>query len=103
MSINNLTVSGYLGSDLKIKTFDSGKIIGITSIPCVIGSGDREKTTWVRCKILGERARKLEAYLKKGSLVTFSGGFHMESWTGKDGEKSIPALLVDNIQLPPKK
>ena len=102
MSLNLFIASGNLGNDIEVRFTPNGKCIGQFSLPVKSGWGDNEKTSWVKCKVLGDRAEKLQPYLLKGSLVTVNGRFEMDEWE-KDGVKhSQPVILVNDIVLPPK-
>lgn len=102
MAINVLTISGNMGGDLDVRFTPNGKCIGQFSLPVKSGYGDHEKTAWVTCKILGERAEKLAPYLTKGSLVTVTGELQLDEWE-KEGQKhSRMAMIVKDMQLPPK-
>lgn len=100
MSINLMVVSGNLGSDINIRYTPNGKCIGDVSIPAKSGYGDYEKTSWISCKILGEKAEKLSGYLTKGKLVTFTGEFVLEEWEKDNVKHSKATMLVRDIQLP---
>ena len=100
--INLFIASGNLGRDMEIFFTANGKCIGTFSLPVKSGWGDNEKTSWVRCKLLGDRAEKLSPFLLKGLKVTVTGRFELEEWE-KDGVKhSIPCIIVDNVDLPAK-
>lgn len=100
MGINVFTASGRLGSDMEVRVTQAGKFIGSFSLPIENGWGDKKKTAWVTCKVLGERAEKLQHYLKKGSKVTVTGAFTLDEWE-KDGVKhSRPVIIVGDIELP---
>ena len=102
MSLNLFIASGHLGNDIDIRYTANGKCIGTFSLPVESGWGDNKKTSWLRCKLLGERAEKLAPYLLKGSKVTVSGRFELEEWE-KDGVKhSVPCIIVNDVDLPPK-
>lgn len=94
--------SGNLGKDIEVRFTPNGKCIGTFSLPVKSGWGDNEKTSWVRCKVLGNRAEKLQPYLLKGSLVTVTGRFELEEWEQNGTKHSIPCIVVDEIVLPPK-
>jgi single-strand DNA-binding protein len=103
MSLNLFIASGNLGNDIDVRFTPNGKCIGSFSLPVKSGWGDNEKTAWVRCKLLGDRAEKLAPYLVKGSMVTVNGEFQLEEWE-KDGIKhSMPCVLIRDLVLPPKK
>ena len=101
MSINVFTASGRCGQDMEVRFTPSGKAIGQFSLPVETGYGDSKKTSWVTCKMFGERAEKLAQYITKGAAVTVTGAFQLDEWE-KDGVKhSRPCVLVNDIQLPP--
>jgi len=100
--INLFVASGHIGNDIEVRFTPGGKCIGTFSLPVRSGWGDNEKTFWVKCKVIGDRAEKLQPYLLKGGLVTVSGRFELDEWE-KDGVKhSIPVIIVNDIVLPPK-
>ncbi len=102
MSLNLFIASGNLGNDIEVRFTPNGKCIGQFSLPVTSGWGEHEKTCWVKCKVLGDRAEKLQPYLVKGSVVTVNGRFEMDEWE-KDGIKHMqPVILVNDIVLPPK-
>lgn len=102
MAINVFTASGRLGNDIDIRYTQNNKCIGSFSLPVESGWGDNKKTSWVTCKLLGERAAKLSQYLTKGSQVSVTGEFYLDEWE-KDGVKhSRPIIVVNGIQLPPQ-
>ena len=102
MGINVFTASGRCGQGMEVKYTSSGKAIGQFNLPVETGYGDNKKTSWVTCKVFGERAEKLAQYITKGSPVTVTGAFQLDEWE-KDGVKhSRPCILVNDIQLPPQ-
>lgn len=100
--MNICIFSGNLGSDIEVRFTPNGKCIGQFSLPVKQGWGDNEKTSWVRCKLLGDRAEKLAPYLMKGMKVTVSGEFVLEEWESNNEKHSMPCLIVNNVELPPK-
>ena len=102
MGINVFTASGRCGQDMEVRVTPAGKAIGQFNLPVETGYGDNKKTSWVTCKVFGERAEKLAKYITKGSPVTVTGAFQLDEWE-KDGVKhSRPCILVNDIQLPPQ-
>ena len=102
MGINVFTASGRCGQDMEVRFTPNGKAIGQFSLPVETGFGDNKKTSWVTCKMFGERAEKLAQYVTKGAAVTVTGAFQLDEWE-KDGMKhSRPCILVNDIQLPPQ-
>ncbi|WP_074013916.1 single-stranded DNA-binding protein [Candidatus Sodalis sp. SoCistrobi] len=103
MSINVVIFSGNLGSDCVARSTPNGKVIATFSLPVKQGYGEHEKVTWVQCRMFGARAEKLPRYLTKGTKVTVTGQFVLESWTAKDGtEKSTPVVIVNEIDFTSK-
>lgn len=102
MGINVFTASGRCGQAMEVKYTSGGKAIGQFSLPVETGYGDSKKTSWITCKMFGERAEKLAQYITKGAAVTVTGAFQLDEWE-KDGVKhSRPCILVNDIQLPPQ-
>ena len=102
MGINVFTASGRCGQDMEVRFTPNGKAIGQFNLPVETGYGDNKKTSWVTCKVFGERAEKLAQYITKGSPVTVTGAFQLDEWE-KDGVKhSRPCILINDIQLPPQ-
>lgn len=100
--INLFIASGNIGKDIDVRFTPNGKCIGSFSLPVRSGWGDNEKTSWVRCKVIGDRAEKLQPYLIKGALVTVTGCFELEEWEKGGVKHSIPVIIVNDIVLPPK-
>lgn len=98
--MNLLIVSGNLGKDCVVNYTADNKPVGKFSMAVTSGWSDNKKTTWITCKLFGERAEKLAPYLTKGSKPTVSGEFCNEEWTTQDGEKRTTATLyVDKVSL----
>ena len=100
--INVFIASGNIGNDIDVRFTPKGICIGTFSLPVRSGWGDNEKTSWVRCKVIGDRAEKLQPYLVKGALITVSGRFELEEWEKNGVKHSIPVIIVNDIVLPPK-
>ena len=103
MSINILSASGYAGTDMELHYTGGGTCIGNFSLPVESGFGEHKKTTWVVCRVIGERAEKLAPYIKKGALVTVAGAFTMDEWESDNVKHARPCILISSIQLPPQK
>ncbi len=99
--MNNFNFTGNLGRDVEVRHTASGTAIASFSVPIKSGYGDNEKTSWVRCAIIGKRAEGgLIQYLKKGQLVGISGELSVNVYTNKDGEeKTSVEVFVKEIDL----
>lgn len=103
MSINVITVSGFVGKDAVVRVTPNGKHIATFSLPAKSGFGDNEKTSWLQCKMFGAMAEKLSQSVVKGAKVTVTGEFVIEEWTKQDGTQAqTPTILVRDIDLPPR-
>ena len=103
MPINTITVCGNVGKDAVLRVTPNGKHIATFSLPAKSGFGDKEKTSWLQCKMFGAMAEKLTQRIVKGAKVTVTGSFVLEEWEKNDGSKaSIPTILVNDIDLPPR-
>ena len=102
MGINVFTASGRCGQDMEVRVTPAGKAIGQFNLPVETGFGDNKKTSWVTCKVFGERAEKLAQYVTKGSAVTVTGAFQLDEWENDGVKHSRPCILVNDIQLPPQ-
>jgi single-strand DNA-binding protein len=97
--MNVVVFSGNLGGDMEVRHTPNGKAVGDFSLPVKQGYGDYEKTSWVSCKVLGDRAIKLEQYLTKGTKVVVQGEFVYEEWE-KDGvRKGKPVVIVSSLEF----
>jgi len=98
---NHFACIGNLGGDAETKFTQKGTAIATFSLPVVSGYGDNQKTSWMRCSIIGKRAEGgVVPYLKKGTQVAVIGEISLNTWTGKDGaEKTSLELKVDDISL----
>jgi len=99
--MNTFNFTGNLGRDVEVKYAASGTAIASFSVPVKSGYGDNEKTSWVRCAIIGKRAEGgLIQYLKKGQLVGISGELSINVYTNKEGvEKTSVEVFVKEIDL----
>jgi single-strand DNA-binding protein len=102
MPINVFTASGNIGADCELKYTQNGKAVGKFKLPVKTGWGDKQQTSWVTCKLFGDRAESLQQYLTKGSLVTVTGAFQYEQWEHEGKRYSQPCILVSDVQLSPR-
>lgn len=98
--MNVWTFTGHLGRDSEVKYLPSGTALCEFAVAVISGYGDKEKTTWARCRIFGKRAEgALPQHLKKGQKVAISGEMTLETWE-KDGQKnSAVSVMVNTLDL----
>lgn len=99
--MNIISFTGNLGRDVEVRVTPSGVSVANFSVPIKSGYGNNEKTSWVRCSIIGKRAEGgLIQYLKKGQLVGISGELSVNTYTNKEGqEKTSVEVFVKEIDL----
>jgi len=53
------------------------------------GGGDQKRTVFIKCLLYGEQQiqRMIDAKVKKGTLISFTGEFDVEEYTKEDGTK----------------
>lgn len=92
MSVNKVTLVGYLGRDPEIKTFQNGDKVANANLATTEKwknrqSGEvQEHTEWHRLVFGGRLADIAGQYLKKGSLVYIEGSIRTRKWQGQDGQ-----------------
>ena len=102
--MNNLNAVGNIGSDAEVRFTKEGTPVGSFSFALSSGYGDKKKTTWLRCSLIGKRAETLAPMLLKGTQIALNGELSLNEYVAKDGtNKSSVELLVSNITLLGKK
>jgi single-strand DNA-binding protein len=102
--MNNLNAVGNIGSDAEVRFTKEGTAIASFSFALSSGYGDKKKTTWLRCSIIGKRGETLAPMLTKGSQVAITGEISLNEYVAKDGSnKSSLECLVNNVTLLGKK
>ena len=102
--MRTLTISGNLGHDPELKTFDNGSQVAQFSMAVRQNRPDKDGnygTDWIRCSVFGKRAEVINRYYHKGSHVVVSGDLMINEWTNKDGkaQKSVE-VNVNDFDLP---
>lgn len=101
--MNILIASGHLGADPDTRFTTSGTAITTFSLPVRQGWGDRETTSWVKCKLFGKKgtnvAHGMAKHLAKGKLVTVQGEIVLAEWQNKEGQtvKTLECLVRDLV------
>ena len=100
--MNVITQSGNIGKNCETRFTPAGKAISVFSLATTSGYGDNKKTTWVSCKLFGDRWTNITQYLVKGAKVVVTGSFTVEEWEHEGKQYSKPVSLVNDLDLPPK-
>jgi single-strand DNA-binding protein len=102
--MNNLNAVGNVGSDAELRFTKEGTAIAGFSFALSSGYGDKKKTTWLRCSILGKRGETLAPMLTKGTQIALNGEISLNEYVAKDGtNKSSVECLVQSVTLLGKK
>ena len=99
MAINVFTASGNVGNDFDLRFTANQKAIGTFNLPVKQGWGENEKTSWVTCKMFGERAQKMAQHITKGMKMTVTGEFVLEQWQHEGKDHSRPVIIVNSIDF----
>ena len=105
ISINKITVGGYIGKDAETVNFkNGGQVIKFT-----VATTERftkkdgtpvENTTWFNVEVFKKAESKLAQYLLKGTPVYVEGRIKNETYDKEDGTKGYSTKVVAySIQL----
>lgn len=76
-----------LGRDAELRALPDGKQVLNFTGAYDVGYGQNKKTVWVKCSIWGDRAAKVEPFMKKGTqLKVCLSDVEPEAWANKQGE-----------------
>jgi single-strand DNA-binding protein len=102
--MNNLSAVGNVGSDAEVRFTKDGTAVAGFSFALSSGYGDKKKTTWLRCSIIGKRGETLAPMLTKGTQIALNGEISLNEYVAKDGTtKSSVECLVQSVTLLGKK
>lgn len=88
---NSVSLTGNLGKDVEIISFDNGSKVAKTAIATnhyyKNGTGEKvQEVTWHNIVAWNKTADLMQNILKKGSLVQIEGMLKNDSYKNKDGE-----------------
>ena len=102
--MNLLSAVGNVGGDAEVRFTKDGTAIANFSFALSSGYGDKKKTSWVRCSIIGKRGETLAPMLTKGTHIAINGEVSLNEYVAKDGtNKTTLECLVSNVTLLGKK
>lgn len=98
---NRVQLTGNLGKDPEIRTFDNGQKMAKFSLATkeefTNRNGERSSnTTWHFITAWGKIAERVEAELHKGSFVSIEGRISTRNYTDKEGQKRYVTEIVAN-------
>lgn len=93
-------VEGRLGADSEIKTAKSGN----QYVSMRVASNDyvngETVTTWIGVAWYGERALRMQQYMKKGSHISVWGTMRTSLYDNRNGEKAIATdIMADRVDF----
>lgn len=99
-TINRVQLTGNLGNDPEIKTFENGKLAKFsiaTKEEFTTRSGERSSDTqWHFIIAWNKVAERVESELKKGSFVSIDGRLVTRNYVDKNGVKKYITEVVAN-------
>jgi single-strand DNA-binding protein len=100
-AINRVQLTGNLGNNPEIKTFENGgklaKFSMATKEEYTTRSGEKAADTqWHFVTAWGKIADQIESELKKGSFVSIEGRLVTRNYTDKNGQKKYITEVVAN-------
>lgn len=99
-AVNRVQLTGNLGNDPEIKTFENGKLAKFsmaTKEEYTTRSGEKSSDTqWHFVIAWGKIADRVETELKKGSFVSIEGKLVTRSYVDKNGQKKYTTEVVAN-------
>lgn len=90
--------AGRVGRDSELKATPNGKELLEFSLAVTVGWGERKETQWVKATLWGERGKKLEQYIKKGTALTLVGRIKSNAYTSKDSALKSE-IVCDVLEL----
>lgn len=102
---NKVQLIGRIGTDIEIRTFDSGNMkasfrMATTEIRKDAQGNKQEDTQWHNVIAWGKLAEILEKYTQKGAEVMIEGKLVYRSWETKEGEKKyITEIETKDLRL----
>jgi single-strand DNA-binding protein len=102
-SINKVILTGRVGQDPRVASFDNGKVASFTMATSKNYKKDdqwQEKTEWHNIVASGYHAEKVERQCKKGMWCEVEGEITTNKWE-KDGKTNYKTeIRVEKINFP---
>ena len=105
MSINRVSIAGYLTRDAELRTVNGnlavlGFTVAVNEKRKDRGSGQYvDAPVFVRCAMFGQRAEHLAQYMTKGTKVMIDGKLHYSSYMKDDEQRSSLSVVVDQLEF----
>jgi single-strand DNA-binding protein len=100
---NVWALEGNVVADATMKLFSESELTEFKIANSRYISKDKEKTTFVTCKMWGKRGVALLPYIVKGARLTVTGTGEIDEWE-KDGQRHSKVVIrVDDVSLGAKR
>ena len=97
--MNKVILSGNLVKDMEVKVLGE-LVVGNMIIANNRGYGEKQKTSFVRCTIFGEkRVKALEKLLVKGVGVLIEGELDITTKEFEDGFETYTNVIVNELEI----
>ena len=97
-------LEGRLGRDPELKMVKGGTMPMVTLAVAVDEAppkpGEEQRSTWVNCKLFGDKAAAAAEALAKGDRVYVEGKLTLDRWTTQAGEERSGLSMVANVAQP---
>ena len=104
--MNHVTLFGYTGKDVKLRTLTGGGNVAQFSIGTDESYFDKKtnakvkKTEWHNCVQFGKGAETTAKYVSKGSQILVEGKLQTRTWDDRDGnKKSRTEIVVQRVEF----
>ena len=96
----NINFNGRLGADAELRTSKSGKQYVSMRVATDEFRNGEKSTAWLNVTYHGDRAIKIQPFLKKGSAVNVIGSETVGTYQDKNGETQISRdVLADRVDF----
>ncbi|MFP4009669.1 MAG: single-stranded DNA-binding protein [Spirulinaceae cyanobacterium] len=102
MNMNNVSLTGRLGSTVEVKYFESGTVLAKGSLAVDSRFGGKDAPPhWFAIDIWGKLAEVAANYTDKGSLIGIEGELRMDTWQDKETKqpRCKPVIRVKQLHL----
>ena len=97
MSVNQVILTGRIGTDIEFQTSKSGKNFVRFRFAVDEYDGGKRSTFWVSCMIFQQRQIEVaQKYLTKGVQIVVAGRLSVNEYEGKN----YVSVFVDQFNLP---
>ena len=101
---SNGSYLGNLGTDVELRSTQSGKSVAKARLAVTTGFGERQVTSWWSIEVWGRKAEIVAEHFRKGSRILVHGEAYIDEWEGKDGTKRVtPTITVNDFAFVDKR